>query len=285
MAVDLPSSPTMSAVAAYIADEITTNSTSPQATEIKLLLTRAQERFKRRIPDIVTSNAARHKVPQPGNAFMNFSGIPGFNAMWDSQTYPIRRLFSSLSFDDVKAIVNEYTTGVSEIATAFKMFYDAVKSDAVWDHKRYLNDKGTWYNHTDGYSYYFDIWANLHYGYIGRYVGFHAAILLEAAGLAQVGSDLRTKSGFRNLANKMIALQVTPGVQTFQELDNQGDQLSIRLGIELFRRHPTPNANLTSEIVAMVETARWGSEQRKPTPRFRPPLRGHTRDGGELWDP
>jgi Bacterial toxin 44 len=62
-----------------------------------------------------------------------------------------------------------------------------VKGDGIWDHKSTI--RGTWgqwsKDKTTGIKYNFDIWSNVHYGYVGKACGFPDGILLDFAGAAQ----------------------------------------------------------------------------------------------------
>ena len=115
-----------------------------------------------------------------------------------------------------------------------------VRPNGVWDHKQYFQEGGEkydefnstgvsaypWHHKYRGYEYYYDIWSNIHYGYVGRYLGFSEDSLLDGAGLAQLGSDI---------ANRSIP---TDRVDTngigFRRFDDVTDYLSVRLGISLF---------------------------------------------------
>ena len=45
--------------------------------------------------------------------------------------------------------------------------------------------KSYWHKYKD-YDYYYDVWSNIHYGYVGLSVGFDEKTLLGGADLAQV---------------------------------------------------------------------------------------------------
>ena len=44
------------------------------------------------------------------------------------------------------------------------------------------------------HDYYFDIWSNIHYGYVGTASGFCRDKLIDGAGVAQIGSDVSTST-------------------------------------------------------------------------------------------
>jgi len=63
-----------------------------------------------------------------------------------------------------------------------------------WDHKQailsdtHMAHKG--WSGMGSYRYYYDIWSNIHYGYVGAASGFNDTVLAENAGLEQVGSTM-----------------------------------------------------------------------------------------------
>lgn len=76
---------------------------------------------------------------------------------------------------------------------ALGMWKDMVDYGAPWDHKKMLRERyGEW--HADPgnrVEWYFDIWSNIHYGYVGALCGFDAGTLLDGAGAAQaLGSSV-----------------------------------------------------------------------------------------------
>ena len=87
-----------------------------------------------------------------------------------------------------------------------------------------LNSKSFWHKYKD-YDYYFDVWSNIHYGYVGLACGFTEDILLNGAGLAQF------------LDNFTIAG------------DAPDDIMSIKLGFNLYKKYGDSASELTSEIL------------------------------------
>ena len=114
----------------------------------------------------------------------------------------------------------------------------------IWDHKQYFDPKVNperarqfatlgktteQYHHKyKGYEYFYDIWSNIHYGYVGRYIGFSEDALLDGAGLAQYVSDA---AEFKMPENRSD----TNG-EGLRRFDDVTDYLSVRLGISLFER-------------------------------------------------
>jgi len=111
-----------------------------------------------------------------------------------------------------------------------------VAQNSVWDHKPYIrktfhpavpNGEQVWH-HYDRYLYYYDIWSNIHYGYVGRACGFSESELLDGAGIEQIGSDL--------LRFKLPSGKVN--VEGLRAFDDSSDRESISIGIALHKKHP-----------------------------------------------
>ncbi|RDU58734.1 hypothetical protein CQA53_11965, partial [Helicobacter didelphidarum] len=79
---------------------------------------------------------------------------------------------------------------------AYKLWEEAVKSESIWDHKWQISrlfptmglsqkDYHRYIHNNITYEIGYDIWSNIHYGYIGKAVGFSEIELLSGAGVAQ----------------------------------------------------------------------------------------------------
>jgi len=117
-----------------------------------------------------------------------------------------------------------------------------------WDHKPYIRahftpavgpgDEQHWH-HYQGYVYFYDIWSNIHYGYVGRACGFTRAALLDGGGLEQIGSDL-------------IHLRWPQGdssVDGLRRFDDASDRASVALGCDIWPGIPT-REDLRDRILA-----------------------------------
>lgn len=78
-----------------------------------------------------------------------------------------------------------------DIANSFGKFYMQVNGGAPWDYKVQINPEyGKWaLDRKSGTRFRFDVWGNLHFGYIGRAVGYSRELLLNAAGIIQARDD------------------------------------------------------------------------------------------------
>jgi hypothetical protein len=110
-----------------------------------------------------------------------------------------------------------------------------VAQNSTWDHKPFLKNcfrpRSATEQHFHAYGkrrYYYDIWSNIHYGYVGKASGFSDAMLLDGAGLEQIASTLLT--GTRPVRQGSITGRL-------RDWDGQKDRKSIQLGIALYQRH------------------------------------------------
>jgi Bacterial toxin 44/Domain of unknown function (DUF4150) len=122
--------------------------------------------------------------------------------------------------------------------TAKLLWYDKVRPGGDWDHKHTLDrflhlgadggGKGDYYFPLRGdtvHEYYYDIWSNIHYGYVGSAAGFSPETLQHYAGLG---------------ANNWIA-------ELFVGKNDEADVLTTQIGIDLYKEH---GSNLTKEQLA-----------------------------------
>jgi hypothetical protein len=132
-----------------------------------------------------------------------------------------------------QCIEMEMTSGLA----ALMLWTSKVMQDAVWDHKPKLRrmfpspttKTSVWHTY-DQTMYYYDIWSNIHYGYVGAAAGFSDAVLLDGAGLEQIGTDIIRKQWPKSSG-------VASGLRRF---DDMSDREAIALGIDLFRISPAP---------------------------------------------
>ena len=121
-----------------------------------------------------------------------------------------------------------------------------VRQGGEWDHKpqiaRRFHPRSPGLQHWHLYGntlYYYEVWSNIHYGYVGRAAGFSNSVLLDGAGLEQIGSDLARL----NLPSR------SPGVDGLRAWDDPHDRAAIMMGIELYKRHP---GHVTAHEVLMA---------------------------------
>lgn len=111
-----------------------------------------------------------------------------------------------------------------------------------WDHKKYIKDSFGEYSYdTQSNKYFlFDIWSNIHYGYVGKSIGISAWALLSGAGAAQsIGSEV--PDGY--IARRLEKLG---DADVFSALDDPRDQIAINIGMTLWDRH---QQNITTSLL------------------------------------
>ena len=125
---------------------------------------------------------------------------------------------------------------LSHNAAALLLWSLKVYEGGPWDHKGSIASRfhdrvagGPQHWHLYGSTlYYYDVWSNLHYGYVGAAAGFSDAVLLDGAGLEQIGSTLR----------RLRKPEKAPDVSGLRAWDDASDRAAVTLGIDLFRRKP-----------------------------------------------
>ncbi|VAW84796.1 hypothetical protein MNBD_GAMMA18-240 [hydrothermal vent metagenome] len=122
-------------------------------------------------------------------------------------------------------------------AAALLIWSKKVMQNAIWDHKPIIsrrfnprNPTGAQHWHLKGNTlYYYDVWSNVHYGYVGTAAGFSESVLLDGAGLEQIGSTL--------LRGALPSSD--PSVQGLRAWDDPQDRAGIEIGIQLYHLYPS----------------------------------------------
>ena len=155
---------------------------------------------------------------------------------------------------------------------AFAIFGWMVHQDGPWDPKPYIRTHG-WprYSHQIGdYWYYYDIWGNIMFGYLGTAAGFSDSELLEGAGLEQIGSAIGTCMS-RSIRRDPCTLPCRErGVTGLKAWDHPHDRVTAKIGIRLWKErdinlqtHDLINAIVDAgdkyEIPRQLEP--WGDEK------------------------
>lgn len=127
-------------------------------------------------------------------------------------------------------------------SAAYAWWAERVGPGCWWDHKwrikEWLIRQGGekafnrgWHKYGQ-YDYFYDIWSNIHYGYVGMAVGFSSAELINGAGVAQAGHDAVRAIG----ALKRPTMQQHPENGPWPaSADDVPDHISIMLGIDLYK--------------------------------------------------
>jgi uncharacterized Zn-binding protein involved in type VI secretion len=158
-----------------------------------------------------------------------------------------------------------YSMALGMKARALAIWTERVGQNRPWDHKPIIRKTigGVW--HKQGkYEYFYDIWSNVHYGYVGRAGGLSESVLLDGAGGEQIISDALRKA--QEVATKPKEQWELPGpnrsanVDCLRAWDDAPDRISISIGVNLYRQHP--NGGITAKMimdqVLAVPPKEWG---------------------------
>lgn len=124
---------------------------------------------------------------------------------------------------------------------AFMAWTQLVGQNGPWDHKPIIariftpaveSGEQHWHRY-HGYVYFYDVWSNVHYGYVGRACGFSESELLDGAGLEQIGSDLA----------RLRLPKLKSGTGGLRRFDGRSDRVAVELGIHLYS---LPGASLNA---------------------------------------
>lgn len=135
------------------------------------------------------------------------------------------------------ADIKHWNTAVIPVVAKAK-FWDMVATGHAWDHKWQIAQKwgmdtgnlNTLYSWVDekNASLRYDVWSNIHYGYVGRHAGFGEQALLDSAnatwlpgtgGQLDAADDVAIRIGY-DLYNRYPPDQITPDVVKQSIMDN-----------------------------------------------------------------
>lgn len=147
----------------------------------------------------------------------------------------------------------------AEVLEAYYVWYEFVKTGGPWDHKKKIRD--TFGKHACDFAsrtlYQYDIWSNIHYGYIGLAAGFEEWDLKAGAGIAQIKVGLKNmpegywKRRWEEIGDADIAAA----------LDDPLDQEAIKVGFYLWQAY---GSNLTLD--QFIDAVRRHAEKMATTP-------------------
>lgn len=145
---------------------------------------------------------------------------------------------------------------------AMALWTERVGQNRPWDHKVTIGQQfgGTWQKQGQ-LDYFYDIWSNIHYGYIGRVGGLSETVLLDGAGLEQIASDSIRKI---QKWDERKGPHRSADIEGMRAWDDIGDRVSIGIGVKLYKQHP--NGGITAKIlmdeVLALPRSSWGDGTR-----------------------
>lgn len=147
-------------------------------------------------------------------------------------------------------------------AAAMALWAERVGQNRPWDHKVTIGQQfgGPWQKQGQ-LDYFYDIWSNIHYGYVGRVGGLSEGVLLDGAGLEQIASDSIRKV---QKWDERKGPHRSADIEGMRAWDDIGDRVSISIGIKLYKQHP--NGGITAKIlmdeVLALPRSSWGDGTR-----------------------
>ena len=140
---------------------------------------------------------------------------------------------------------------------AYRLWKEMVGAGCLWDHKSYIRQRfKNWSCNKDDkmpLKFNFDIWSNVHYGFVGKHVGFLELELLNGAGYAQIGDNNKSLKSWDTWKEYFENRVVDFGDADFLGgFDDPKDQQAIKVGFALYDAY---KENLTSEqlIAKLIE--------------------------------
>jgi len=130
---------------------------------------------------------------------------------------------------------------------ALGMWAVKVCQGCEWDHKKRIRDEWHDWQFVYDIEYYFDIWSNIHYGYVGAAAGFSQDTLLDGAGAAQWLSET-----YKKFRGEGPGSQEAPGIAGLRRFDDPSDQSAIKGGIRLWETY-----DLALTPAKIVHALRW----------------------------
>ena len=139
-----------------------------------------------------------------------------------------KKIRSLLAIDWMDVVVPGKQTG--DILAAMQVWKSMVNYKKPWDHKPHIKKTyGDWsQDSVSGKQYFFDIWSNVHYGYVGRAVGFSMWTLKSGAGFAQWRAGTNPSGYWERRAKKF------GDADFLAAFDDPKDQAAIELGGKLW---------------------------------------------------
>ena len=147
---------------------------------------------------------------------------------------------------------------------AYTIWAERVGPNRPWDHKPILAARlrkqkifrGGWQRYGNE-DYFYDIWSNIHYGYVGAACGFGFDELLGGAGLAQAGSDVMRE--LKSLRPPRVQHHPENGAWA-NTLDDIPDHISIKLGANLYQQTKPAALTVALLLKAIVRVPTpWGA--------------------------
>lgn len=134
---------------------------------------------------------------------------------------------------------------------AYRKWAGLVAANKIWDHKKEIARRqgGYWAcDSTTQLKFMHDIWSNIHYGFVGRYVGFTTFELINGAGVAQIGDNTKSFGEWTKqyISNRFVDFGDADILGGF---DDAADTQAIKVGVSLFNKFGAKPSTLTPQDI------------------------------------
>lgn len=178
--------------------------------------------------------------------------LTSFDVVEENAKFKKLPWYARLLPPDFKAVM------VGNTAAAMALWTERVGQNRPWDHKVPIAQRfgGVWQKQGE-VDFFYDIWSNIHYGYVGRAGGLSESVLLDGAGLEQIASD-----SIRKIQewNDHEGPHRSADIEGLRAWDDIGDRVAISIGVNLHKLHP--NGGITAEMlmaeVLALPRSSWG---------------------------
>ncbi|MEO0443635.1 MAG: polymorphic toxin type 44 domain-containing protein [Pseudomonadota bacterium] len=151
----------------------------------------------------------------------------------------------------VAAVIKQKNSNTLEVYSVLMLWKSMVGNRRPWDHKPFIKKTyGEWSRDSDTNTQFnFDIWSNIHYGYVGRSVGFSAWTLKAGAGYAQ------KMAGTNPPGYWMRRIDSLGDADFLAAFDDPKDQAAIVIGINLWDQYKLNIS--TNKLVSAIRARRF----------------------------
>lgn len=162
----------------------------------------------------------------------------------------------------------------TSLSAASTIWFMKVKTKSDWDHKPKIRDQFTsvavarplfngnpsksYYHKHEDYDYFYDVWSNIHYGYVGLSVGFGEDYLLMGASIEQIRTNIM---GGPDPIDDVTAIKI--GYALYKKFGKYAEGLTAQDVLNALKQ--TPN-NLLPESRA----THWCWNSKNPDPAEKP---------------
>ena len=123
--------------------------------------------------------------------------------------------------------------------TAMAIWFQAVKTGSIWDHKHLIKSKfgrvaverpltsgevsKSHYHKYKNHDYFYDVWSNIHYGYVGLSTGFSVETLLAGSNIEQIRTSFESK---KDPLDDIFCMNI--GFSLFKEFGKYAEELTAQ---------------------------------------------------------